>query len=177
MVSQVIVREFIELSARNSFGAVCNNAQLLRNGTSGVDVVAGNHDNANTSAFSFFNSRFNFGTNGIYHARKSNKAHVMFERIGGICCRFGITPIAASRRNNTKRLIGKHFVIGNNLCANVIGERNDAAFRQIRSAARQNYVGRTLGMLHICRFIANNNRHHFTRRVERNLTCTRTRLR
>ena len=79
LLFKVFVRDFIQLSPRNSLVAIVNNAQLSCNGNGGINVIAGNHNNTHAGTVSFFNSRLDFRTHGVNHAGKTYKRHVFFE--------------------------------------------------------------------------------------------------
>ena len=79
---EILIADFIELSARDSLRGVADDAELHCDCNGGILMVARYHNGRYACVAAFLNSRLNLGTNRVNHTRKTDENKVVFKRVG-----------------------------------------------------------------------------------------------
>ena len=170
---EFLVAHAIEVGTGDGLAAIGDDTQLLGDGHGGVDVVARNHDGANTGVVRLADSVGHLGTDRVDHAGQAAEDQVVLERGGAAVARdLGIG--AACQRQHAQGLVGHGLVGGHELGTTLLGQGDDLIALVDVGAQADHHVGRALGVLLVLAVQGlDDHRHHLTTRVERGLAHTR----
>ena len=170
---ELLVAHAVEVGTGNGMAAIGDDSQLLGNGHGGVDMVARDHDGANTGVVGLADGVGDLGADRVNHAGQAAEDQVVLERSGAAVARdLGVG--AACQRQHAQGLVGHGLVGGHELGATLLGQRNDPVAVVDMGAQADHHVGRALGVLLILAVQGlDDHGHHLTARVERGLAHAR----
>ena len=165
------VVHLVELCAGNGTHALFQNAQLLGDGHSGVHVVTGDHDGADTGAAALHDGVLHLGTDGVDHAGKTQEAQLLLKVCGLIGGGLSV-PHALGSSQHAEGAVSHGLVGGKDLILGLLGHGQHLTILEVGGAAAQHHVGATLGILHELAIHSVDGGHHLTTGVEGSLTHT-----
>ena len=170
---EFLVAHAVEVGARDGLAAIGDDTQLLGDGHGGVDVVARNHDGADTGIVGLADGVGDLGADRVNHAGQAAEDQVVLERSGAAVGRdLGVG--AACQRQHAQGLVGHGLVGGHELGATLLGQRNDLVALVDMGAQADHHVGRALGVLLILAVQGlDDHGHHLAARVKRGLAHAR----
>ena len=170
---ELLVAHAVEVGTGNGMAAIGDDSQLLGNGHGGVDMVARDHDGANTGVVGLADGVGDLGADRVNHAGQAAEDQVVLERSGAAVARdLGVG--AACQRQHAQGLVGHGLVGGHELGATLLGQRNDPVAVVDMGAQADHHVGRALGVLLILAVQGlDDHGHHLAARVERGLAHAR----
>ena len=170
---EFLVAHAVEVGARDGLAAIGDDTQLLGDGHGGVDVVARNHDGADTGIVGLADGVGDLGADRVNHAGQAAEDQVVLERSGAAVGRdLGVG--AACQRQHAQGLVGHGLVGDHELGATLLGQRNDLVALVDMGAQADHHVGRALGVLLILAVQGlDDHGHHLAARVKRGLAHAR----
>ena len=170
---EFLVAHAVEVGARDCLAAIGDDTQLLGDGHGGVDVVARDHDGADTGVVRFADGVGDLGADRVNHAGQAAEDQVVLER-GGAAVGRNLGVGAACQRQYAQGLVGHGLVGGHELGTTLLGQRNDPVAVVDMGAQADHHVGRALGVLLILAVQGlDDHGHHLAARVERGLAHAR----
>ena len=170
---EFLVAHAIEVGTGDGLAAIGDDAQLLGDGHGGVDVVARDHDGADTGVVRLVDSVGHLGTDRVDHAGQATEDQVMLERSGAaVVGNLGVG--AACQRQYAQGLVGHGLVGRHELGAALLGQGDDLIALVDMGAQADHHVGRTLGVLLVLAIQGlDDHGHHLAARVKRGLAHAR----
>ena len=170
---ELLVTHAIEVGTGDGLAAIGDDAQLLGDGHGGVDMVARDHDGADTGVVCLADSVSHLGTDRVDHAGQAAEDQVMLERSGAVVG--GNLGVGAARQcQHAQGLVGHGLVGCHELGAALLSQRNDLLTVIDVGAQADHHVGRALGVLLVLAVQGlDDHGHHLTARVERRLAHAR----
>ena len=170
---ELLVAHAIEVGTGDGLAAIGDDAQLLGDGHGGVDVVARDHDGADTGVVRLADGVADLGADRVNHAGQAAKDQVMLER-GGAAVGRDLGVGAACQRQHAQGLVGHGLVGGHELGTTLLGQWNDLVAVVDMGAQADHHIGRALGVLLILAVQGlDDHGHHLTARVKRGLAHAR----
>ena len=170
---ELLVAHAIEVGTGDGLAAIGDDAQLLGDGHGGVDVVARDHDGADTGIVGLADGVGDLGADRVNHARQAAEDQVVLERSGAAVGRdLGVG--AACQRQHAQSLVGHGLVGGHEFGTTLLGQGDDLIALVDMGAQADHHVGRALGVLLVLAVQGlDDHGHHLAARVKRGLTHTR----
>ena len=170
---ELLVAHAIEVGTGDGLAAIGDDAQLLGDGHGGVDMVARDHDGADTGVVRLADSVSHLGTDRVDHAGQAAEDQVVLERSGAAVG--GNLGVGAARQcQHAQGLVGHGLVGCHELGAALLSQRNDLLTVIDVGAQADHHVGRALGVLLVLAVQGlDDHGHHLTARVERGLAHAR----
>ena len=170
---ELLVTHAIEVGTGDGLAAIGDDAQLLGDGHGGVDMVARDHDGADTGVVRLADSVSHLGTDRVDHAGQAAEDQVVLERSGAVVG--GNLGVGAARQcQHAQGLVGHGLVGCHELGAALLSQRNDLLTVIDVGAQADHHVGRALGVLLVLAVQGlDDHGHHLTARVERGLAHAR----
>ena len=137
---KVFVADFVKFRTRDRLRCVGDDAKLHSDCNGGVFVVARNHDGAYARLFALHDCVFHFGTDGVYHADKPDKAQVGLDKFAFVFFGRGV-KVFLCKRKHAQSLVCHFFVLGKDFGAFFVGHRHDFAALKHECATIHDFVG------------------------------------
>ena len=170
---ELLFAHAIEVGTGDGLAAIGDDAQLLGNGHGGVDMVARNHDGADTGVVRLADGVGDLGADRVNHAGQATEDQVMLER-GGAAVARDLGVGAACQRQHAQGLVGHGLVGGHELGATLLGQGDDLIAVVDMGAQADHHVGRALGVLLVLAVQGlDDHGHHLAARVKRGLAHAR----
>ena len=170
---ELLVAHAIEVGTGDGMATIGDDSQLLGDGHGGVNVVARDHDGANTGVVGLADSVGHLGADRVNHAGQAAEDQVVLERSGAAIARdLGVG--AACQRQHAQGLVGHGLVGGHELGTALLGQRDDLIALVDVGAQADHHVRRALGVLLVLAVQGlDDHGHHLAARVERGLAHAR----
>ena len=166
IIVKLIIGHFVQLRARQRFGGIGNDSELFCNCNRRITVVTGYHDGTDPRLAAFFDGRYRFRANRVYHAGNSDVCKILFEILRR-CDRGLFVPCPHCRSECTQCIIRHGFVLRKYFTAQRIRHRHDFAAVEITRAAFEQFIRRTLCELDYFPVMVVNGGHKLSHAVER----------
>ena len=170
---EFLVAHAIEVGTGDGMAAIGDDTQLLGDGHGGVDVVARDHDGADTGIVGLADGVGDLGADRVNHAGQAAEDQVVLER-GGAAVAWDLGVGAACQRQHAQGLVGHGLVGGHELGTTLLGQGDDLIALVDVGAQADHHVGRALGVLLVLAVQGlNDHGHHLAARVKRGLAHAR----
>ena len=170
---ELLVAHAIEVGTGDGMAAIGDDAQLFGDGHGGVDVVARNHDGADTGVVRLADGVGDLGADRVNHAGQAAEDQVMLER-GGAAVGRDLGVGAARQRQHAQGLVGHGLVGGHELGATLLGQGDNLVALVDMGTQADHHVGRALGVLLVLAVQGlDDHGHHLAARVKRGLAHAR----
>ncbi len=172
---QFLVGHAVQLPSQDRLRPVLQDPQLFRDGDRRIDMVAGNHDDADAGFPALLDGRLRLRPHGVDHAVHPEENHIVLKRFRPEIARF-FRKVLISCGKHAQRPVRHRLVAPADLLSFLIRERGHAVLCQNMGAAFQDLVRRALGVLDITVSRRMDRGHHLPHGVERRFPDARVRL-